>query len=359
MKERVYKIGNSTITIKFGNIITSNADVIVSSDDTHMSMSGGVSECILKAGGDIVQEDAQKKLPALLGDVIVSTAGQLPKQKYIFHCMTIDYECDEAFYQKILSGKTTINEHIVRQCVKECFSLMQALNLNSIAFPLIGTGAAQLNMDMTAEIMSKTMADCLSQTRPYRIELYLFDKYAEKTELEYLHIFECFYAQEKLKAKEKDDKEKTEENDSYKKQNDSKICPVFISFASEDWEMVQEYVLQVLEREGISCFAYKKMNYYGEDYVEKITKAIVDAKVLVFASTKNSINSKEVKKELEFSDKHGTKIIPFKLDNAPYSDVLDYKLGTIHYIDLINTPNATQELVKKVKSEINKEERLE
>ena len=66
-----------------------------------------------------------------------------------------------------------------------------------------------------------------------------------------------FYAQEKLKAKDKDDKEKTEENDFYKKQNDSKICPVFISFANEDWEMVQEYVLQVLEREGISCFAIK------------------------------------------------------------------------------------------------------
>ena len=49
---------------------------------------------------DIVQEDAQKKLPALLGDVIVSTAGQLLKQKYIFHCMTIDKERDKVFYQK-------------------------------------------------------------------------------------------------------------------------------------------------------------------------------------------------------------------------------------------------------------------
>jgi type I restriction-modification system DNA methylase subunit len=88
---RTYKFNNSTLTIRFGDVVTSDAEVIVSSDDTEISMGGGVSQSILEAGGDFVREDAQKKLPALLGDVIVSTAGKLAKQKYIFHCLTIDY----------------------------------------------------------------------------------------------------------------------------------------------------------------------------------------------------------------------------------------------------------------------------
>lgn len=45
----------------------SQADVIVSSDDTGISMGGGISGSILKAGGESIRQDAQKKLPAQIG----------------------------------------------------------------------------------------------------------------------------------------------------------------------------------------------------------------------------------------------------------------------------------------------------
>lgn len=356
MKERVYKIGNSTITIKFGNIITSNADVIVSSDDTKITMGGGVSQCILEAGGDIVQKDAQKKLPAFLGDVVVSTAGNLPCQ-YIFHCLTIDYhDRGITFYQNKLYGKTTMIEYIVRHNVEECCRLMQALNINSIAFPLIGTGTAQLDRETTAEVMSETLADYLSKTsRPYQIELYLFDKSKNKEEeiyYEYRHVFECFYAEEKLYTKDEDI---LEENDSNEISEDIRGLgePVFVSFSSKDENLVEEHVKRVLDEANIRHFIYTKKNYVGLDYEDVIINAIKKAQVVIYVVTKNSIVSKEVKKELNLAEEREKLVIPFVLDDANNSDIFIYKWRTTHYIDINTTHNATEELVKAIKFEIN------
>ena len=92
MKPRKYQFNNSSITIIFGDITESVADVIVSSDDTGISMGGGVSKSLLSKGGEFIQRDAQRKLPATVGDVIVSTAGNLENQKYIFHCLTLFFD---------------------------------------------------------------------------------------------------------------------------------------------------------------------------------------------------------------------------------------------------------------------------
>ena len=80
MKSRSYKFNNSEVKIIFGNILDSLASVIVSSDDSEISMGGGVSGSILEAGGQVVQDDAQRKLPVDLGDVVVSTSGNLQYQ---------------------------------------------------------------------------------------------------------------------------------------------------------------------------------------------------------------------------------------------------------------------------------------
>ena len=352
MKERVYKIGNSTITIKFGNIITSNADVIVSSDDTGITMGGGVSRCIRKAGGNIVREDAQKKLPAFLGDVVVSTAGNLPCQ-YIFHCLTIDYhDRGITFYQNKLYGKTTMNEYIVRHNIEECCRLMQALNINSIAFPLIGTGTAQLDMETTAEVISETLADYLSKTsRPYQIELYLFDKSKNKEEeiyYEYRHIFECFFAQEKLHTKDKVNNLEeygTEEPEDFEESNNE----VFVSFSQIDKEDVEKYVIQVLKEAGISYFAYDEQIYSGRDYWGKIAKAIKNATVSVLVSTKHSLTSREVIDEIKYSIKNKKTVIPFKLDDTQYPDDLDLRLCSIDHIDIKIHQNAAEKLITAIK----------
>ena len=58
--ERTYTFNNSTVRILFGDILDSTADVIVSSDDSRLSMSGGISKNILKKAGPELARDVKK-----------------------------------------------------------------------------------------------------------------------------------------------------------------------------------------------------------------------------------------------------------------------------------------------------------
>ena len=158
MEPRKYQFNNSTLTIVFGNIITTKAEVIVSSDDTGISMGGGISGCILKAGGEDIRIDAQKKLPAQLGDVVVSTAGILTHQKFIFHSLTINYEHKREYYEGRLANTEDVNNYILQHSVDKCFRLLQALDLKSIAFPCIGAGLAHIPLKKVAEVMAEAIS---------------------------------------------------------------------------------------------------------------------------------------------------------------------------------------------------------
>lgn len=128
-----YHINNSTIKIIFGNILESQADVIVNSSGSSMTMSDGLTKAIREAGGDVIREDAQKKLPVIIGDTIVTTAGSLT-QKYVFHCITIDKSSDHSNTPEGISNDD-INQYIIGHSIDKCFLLLHALELKSIAFP--------------------------------------------------------------------------------------------------------------------------------------------------------------------------------------------------------------------------------
>lgn len=65
--EKAYQFGKSRLIIKFGDITSAMTDVIVSSDDAYLSMGGGVSASILRAGGDAIARDARKTFLARWG----------------------------------------------------------------------------------------------------------------------------------------------------------------------------------------------------------------------------------------------------------------------------------------------------
>ncbi len=48
--EKAYQFGKSRLIIKFGDLTSAVTDVIVSADDAYLSMGGGVSASILRAG---------------------------------------------------------------------------------------------------------------------------------------------------------------------------------------------------------------------------------------------------------------------------------------------------------------------
>lgn len=194
MDSRQYTFNKSTRTVKFGNIIDTKAEVIVSSDDCNVTMGGGVSRAILCTGGDAIIKDAQKMVPVPLGDVIATTVGTLKHQKYVFHCITIDKKSKMQMLASQVTEEDVLN-YLLQHAVDKCFQLMQAMEITSIAFPAMGAGAARIPIQKVIEQMSVAIARNLANTnRSLEVELYFYDIYNLYTESDYITLFESLAA---------------------------------------------------------------------------------------------------------------------------------------------------------------------
>lgn len=353
MEPRKYKFNNSTLTIVFGDIMTSKSEVIVSSDDTFISMGGGISGCILRAGGESIRKDAQKKLPALLGDVVVSTAGNLMHQKYIFHCLTIDYNNSKEFYKGYLSNTEDVNDFILQHSIDKCFRLIQALDIKSIAFPCIGAGIAQIPINKIAEVMADAISKNLCSTqKPYQIELYLYDRYHTMQEIDYLDVFESFaiksamanfQVQIQASQMQSENTEPRAVATDIPKREEMKHR-VFISYSRKDAEIV-ENIRNILDEFKIPYWIDKEGIFSGENYKEVIVDAIDVAKAVIFASSANSNKSINVIRELGYAVKQGKTIIPVMLDDTQYAKSIRLDISDIDQIEYSNTEQMKKRLV--------------
>ena len=181
--EKAYQFGKSRLIIKFGDLTSAVTDVIVSSDDAYLSMGGGVSASILRAGGDVIARDARKNVPCQMGDVIVTSAGKL-EAKYVFHAITIDWSQKDEF---------TV-EKSINSIIKKSLNVLSVLGLKSIAFPAVGTGAARYSLEDVAHFMSMAISEFLSNSdEELEIYIYLMDRYGRRTAIDYIVFFEQFY----------------------------------------------------------------------------------------------------------------------------------------------------------------------
>jgi len=363
MISRKYTYNNSTLTIVFGDILESNAEVIVSSDDTGVSMVGGISGAICRAGGECIRTDAQKKLPAQVGDVIVSTAGNLKHQLYVFHCLSVNFEHKKEVFEGRLSNTSDMNNYILQHSVDKCFRLMQALDLHSIAFPCIGAGLAHIPLKQVAENMADVISSNLCKTqKPYEIELYLYESTGfdndkkMMSEMDYIDMFESFAIKAALYLHDTDAEVKRLSNDNAVKspiavhdipKREEMDHQVFISYSRRDVESVNA-LRDILDRNGISYWIDKEGIFSGENYKEVIVDAIETSKAVVFVSSINSNASINVIRELGYAVKLSRTVIPVVLDDTPYAKSIRLDIADIHQIDFSDKTMAEKELVTSI-----------
>ncbi len=189
MEQRTYRVGHSRLTLAFGDLTASDAEALVSSDDYMLTMGGGVSAAIRRAGGESVRLDASKKIPAVLGDVVVTTAGSLPA-KHVFHAITIgDSDADP--------------REVVKKTTEKCLDLVETLGLHSIAFPAIGAGVAGFAYDDVAVDMAEVItAHLRASTRYLDVTLYLFDRFYTMQPIDFLKFFEEFAIRTRLQPED-------------------------------------------------------------------------------------------------------------------------------------------------------------
>jgi Domain of unknown function (DUF4062)/Macro domain len=80
---------------------------------------------------------------------------------------------------------------IVQRTTKRCLQLLVALNLGSIAFPAIGSGAARFRYEDVATNMAEVICDEISRLdKPIEVTIYLFDRFGKLTPIDFLRFFE-------------------------------------------------------------------------------------------------------------------------------------------------------------------------
>ena len=356
-QQKEYHINNSTITIIFGNIPDSLAEVIVSSDDCYISMRGGTSMAIkMKEGTDAIMFDVKNKIPAVVGDVVVSTAGAL-RQKYVFHCITVDKSDDNSSTPGGIP-KEEIQQYIIGHSIDKCFVLMHAMELKSIAFPAIGAGFAGIPFNKVTDVMAEAIGRNLRKTnKAFNVEVYLYIN-SEKNEQQwdFLPMFEQFSAQEaisKLLSEQASDRLFADDASGQQPTGDTPALDrdIFISYSRKDAEIVKA-IYEWLEKAGYKCWLDIDGMFSGVSYKKVIVDAIRRSKVLLFMSSENSNKSRNVVSEVSVAVEYGKKIIPVRLDMSSYSESIEYDIINHDYVvyDRSRPEESNREMLKKIVS---------
>lgn len=136
--ERIYK--GVTITVAFGDITKLEVDAIVNAANSLLIMGGGVAGAILRAGGQTIQEEANRKAPVPVGKAVATTAGKL-KAKYVIHAPTMERPAMSTSKQN------------VRLATRGALECARQLGIGSVAFPGMGTGVGGLDVEEAANVM--------------------------------------------------------------------------------------------------------------------------------------------------------------------------------------------------------------
>lgn len=359
MEQRTYTFNQSTLTVKFGNILDSQAEVIASSDDCYVTMGGGVSRAILEAGGESIIKDAQKMVPVPLGDVIATTAGALEHQKYVFHCITIDKKRRMQMMASQITEEDVLN-YLLQHAVDKCFQLMQAMELTSIAFPAIGAGAARIPIQKVIEQMSIAIARNLANTnRSLNVEFYLYDIYNIYSESDYITLFENLAAKAALVEYQQglvttdNDIVLPVQNGNPLPDRNSMTHKVFISYSRKDQD-IADYLCNILKENGIEYWIDKEGIYSSSNYKELIVDAIDVSKAVIFISSENSNTSINVTREIGYAVNRNKPILPLMLDDAPYAKSIRLDISDIDQIDFRNPIASSKKLITSLMYVLNK-----
>lgn len=343
LTERSYRFNKSSVTVRFGTILDSDCEVIVSSDDCEVSQGGGISQQIAAAGGEALARDAGKQTPAELGGVVVTSAGRLP-QKFVFHAVTID------FYHRLEECKMTddqardVQEYIVRHGVRRCLRLAAAMDVKSIAFPIIGIGAAHIPTAKSIFCMAETFAEELVRSgREMHVEWWLWLPEGDVLAGERLNrtLITCetlaaLQARTEICLANAADSAPAVAGPSFGSASDGDFShEVFISYSRKDGDSAAFLkIRETLDLIRVPYWIDVDGHYSGQNYKDVIVKAIRQANLVLFVSSSASNASENVMKEIDIASKERKKILPVRIDQSPYCDSIAYDLTSTDYIDM-------------------------
>jgi serine/threonine protein kinase len=155
-----------------GNIVEQQVEAIVSSDDEDLTMGasdegvGGAARAILRAAGPVIAEEARRYVPVRPGRAVVTSAGALPA-RFIFHGVTLGASRDPSVRP---------SRDLISEILASCFYHADSLHVQTIAFPLLGTGKGGFSqavcLDTMFRFLARTLLRGITSVREARVVLF-------------------------------------------------------------------------------------------------------------------------------------------------------------------------------------------
>lgn len=348
-----YTVNNSVVRLRFGDVMQSDARVMVVSGSVGIPMIGGFPEIVKNKAGRLLQSDIEKHKDAGLGDVVVTSAGNLP-YKYLFHAVTVSewtkvkrHDMSENIDERRYDACNYILGHLYSKCMR----LLTALDLDSIAFPCLGLGMGNMNIETVAEITARNICEFLGNTQKrLSIEFYMYSKEGTYSELDYISFFEWFSAYSHgQKGKNEiiipfppDPLPNPIDELDRIKANPHKV---FFSYSRKDSEKA-EAICRLLDTIGIPYWIDRNGVFSGSNFKELIVKAISATDIVLFLSSENSNSSENVTKEISIASEKHKIIIPVRLDASAMHPTIAYDLAGIDFLDLFSFDENSQAKLK-------------
>ena len=172
-----------------GDITRQQADAIVNAANSSLLGGGGVDGAIHRAGGPAILDACRQivgrigRLPA--GQAVATPAGRL-SARYVIHTVG-----------PVWSGGKQGEAETLASCHRESIRVADELQLASIAFPAISTGAYGYPVDQASEVAITSAAKALENATHVReVRFVLFDS---ETFSQYTHAARALAASSSLR----------------------------------------------------------------------------------------------------------------------------------------------------------------
>jgi len=133
------EIHSTRVQLMLGDLTAHSAEAIVSPDTTDLWMERGVASVIRLKGGDAIRREARQAGSAKIGDVVVTSAGDLA-QRYVFHTAVL-----------VPDGDT--KQEYITAALKNIFYTAEQKVIKSIALPALGSGTSRFPYSVLAKTM--------------------------------------------------------------------------------------------------------------------------------------------------------------------------------------------------------------
>ncbi len=128
-----------------GDICDLEVDAIVNAANVSGWMATGVGGALKRRGGDVIEFEAVRQAPLLLGGAVVTGAGTLAA-RCVIHAVSLDRD-------------RRTSAPAIESAVRSAIARAREIGVGSMAFPALGTGVGGFPLEEAARITVATVRD--------------------------------------------------------------------------------------------------------------------------------------------------------------------------------------------------------